>query len=374
MLFLEREMARQIAFVLPMFSDHSRPDAIKLNFRCPVCGDSKKNKFKARGWFHEHKGHVWFGCFNCNVNMSLVNFMKNYREEMYKEFLKEKYKESESSKPNPKPIEPKYKLVTRAELDSKFSLDRCDLVKRCDLLPPEHPVIKWMTGRVIPRDKHHLFYFTGAWKELTNTIKPDTYRNVEPEYRLVIPIYNADGSFSCMQGRALGNVDKNQRYLTVKPDDDVNKLYGLERIDPTKTVYYFEGPIDSVFIPNSLAIVGGAMAIQDAPFKEKRVWVLDNEPRSKDTIERLEKLIRAGERVVVWLDCPWADQKDINDMILKSGATAELIQQYLVENTCSGLSAQRRLSEWRKLNEPQKRKHDRVDHSASLRWSGTAEV
>lgn len=342
MLFLERDMARQIAFVLPMFSDHSSGGGVKLNFRCPICGDSKKDQYKARGWFHEHKGHVWYGCFNCNVNMSVVSFMKNYREEMYREYLKEKYKDEPRRRPEPEPIKIEKPKATG------FDLNGCDLVSRIDLLPKNHPAVKWVANRQIPEHQYNLFYFTSEWKGLTNLVKPDTYKRVEPEYRLVIPIYNENGTFSCMQGRALGNVDKNQRYLTVKPSDDANKIYGLERIKPNETVWYFEGPIDSVFIPNSLAIVGGAMSVKEAPHKEQRVWVLDNEPRSRDTIDRLDKLIDEGEKVVVWLDSPWSS-KDINDMIVKENATSEQILSFLKSNISSGLSAKRKLSEWRRL-------------------------
>ena len=46
------------------------------NFRCPLCGDSKKSKKKARGWFYFMKGHTNFRCYNCETHISLHNFFK----------------------------------------------------------------------------------------------------------------------------------------------------------------------------------------------------------------------------------------------------------------------------------------------------------
>ena len=37
------------------------------NFRCPFCGDSQKNKYKARGYVYEKKGGLFFKCHNCSV-------------------------------------------------------------------------------------------------------------------------------------------------------------------------------------------------------------------------------------------------------------------------------------------------------------------
>ena len=36
-----------------------------FNCRCPICGDSKKNKYKARGYVYEKKEALFFKCHNC---------------------------------------------------------------------------------------------------------------------------------------------------------------------------------------------------------------------------------------------------------------------------------------------------------------------
>lgn len=273
----------------------------------------------------------------------MLAYLKIYHGERYIDYIKEKYKDSDKSKQK-QPVIPAKKSVVEQE-KTGLTLPYC---VRLDKLPPNHPCITWVKNRCIPEHNFERFYFTTEWRKLSNHVKPDTYQKEDPEYRLVIPICNRDGTISCIQGRALGNVDKSQRYLTVKPNDDATKIFGLERNDPEKTTYFLEGPIDSTFIDNSLAIVGGTMNLDAAPCPKTRVWVLDNEPRSIDTVNRLEKIIDAGEKVVVWVDCPWYS-KDINDFIQKEGATVKQIVDYLKSNTVSGLRAKFLLTQWRKI-------------------------
>lgn len=341
MLYYEQQVAREIATMLPMFRDHSRNGIPKYNFRCPVCGDSQKDQHKARGWFYESNGYMRFGCFNCSRNMSIYDYLKTYDEPRYREYLRERYKDD---KPVPKRT-PTHSNESTKKIESVIELPFCD---RLDKLPSNHPVVKYIAKRCLPESAYKLFYFTREWRKLTNELKPDTYKITDPEPRLVIPIFNPDKTISIIQGRALGDVDKSQRYLTVKKDDQALKIFGLERVDPTKTVYFHEGPIDSVFIPNSLAIVGGSMSLSETPYKDKRVWILDNEPRSKDTVNRIEKLVASGEKIVLWDECKWKS-KDINDMVVSEGATPSQIHEYINNNIVKGLTAKRRLANWRKV-------------------------
>ncbi|QAY01216.1 DNA primase [Aeromonas phage ZPAH1] len=341
-IIIERQFATMLSYRMELTTDHSRGVEVKYNFRCPICGDSATQYHKTRGWFYESEGHVRFGCYNCGRNMKLTNYLYEYEPEMYREFAKEKYANKEDSW---EPVYQEKKKEVKKEQIKKneipYSICLADL-------PETHPVIGWVNRRKIPKDKHKLFFFTDEWKKLANNIKPETYKyDDKKEYRLVIPIYNKDGTYSSIQGRALTNVEKSQRYLTIKADDDASKVYGMERVDESKTVYMLEGPIDSVFIPNACAIVGGSMALEDSPFENNRVWVLDNEPRSYDTIKRMEKLINASEKIVIWIDCPWTS-KDINDMIKDEGATVDEIMEFIRENTYSGIRAVDALSKWRK--------------------------
>lgn len=333
-----RSIARDIAYTLPMYKLVSS-SPLKVNFRCHICGDSHTDKYKARAWFYEHKGELRYGCFNCNENMTFYYYLKTYHVERFREYLMEKRNEDLILNPIKDEIE-KFKkvipVVKQTVIDS--------LATRLDLLADGHPAKSYMQNRMIPVDKMCLFWFTMEWKQLANKVNASTYKYTEQEPRIVIPIFDKNNDITSMQGRALRS-DAKLRYMTIKVDEESNKIFGLERIDDTKNVFFLEGPIDSVFIDNGLAIVGGNMTLSDAPFVGKRVWVLDNEPRSVDTCKRIKKYIDAGEKVVLWDNCRWTS-KDVNDMIMKEGATVEEINTYLSRNIIQGLQATLRFNRW----------------------------
>ena len=54
------------------------------NFRCPICGDSQKNKNKARGFLYRVKTNTNYKCHNCGVSMSFSNFLKEIDPETHK--------------------------------------------------------------------------------------------------------------------------------------------------------------------------------------------------------------------------------------------------------------------------------------------------
>ena len=337
MLLYERQLARQIAFTQRNFRDMTRSNGeTRLNFSCPICGDSKSNEYAARAWFNEKEGSVWYGCYNCGWNKPLTFYLSMYMPLEYRAYIKEKFKNDD--KPKPVYVQPK-KSIIRAIASVPDSV-------RCDKLEDTHPIVKYMLNRCIPRERHKLFYFTSEWKKLANFVCPETYKYEEKEYRLVIPIYNEDMSIACVQGRALS--DEGIRYMTIKADPEASKVYGIERVDKTGNVYIFEGPIDSTFVKNSIAIVGGTMALCDAPFPDRRVWVLDNESRAQHTLKRISNLIDAGERVVLFDKIPWKS-KDINDFIAKENATEEEIRDYLESNVIKGLSAKHRFAQYSKF-------------------------
>ena len=63
------------------------------NFRCPVCGDSKKNKSKTRGYLYGMKANVNFKCHNCGASMTLSNFLKHIDPVLHKQYVFERFKD-----------------------------------------------------------------------------------------------------------------------------------------------------------------------------------------------------------------------------------------------------------------------------------------
>lgn len=310
---------------------------VKINFRCPHCGDSAKRASMTRGWFYEYDNDLRYGCFNCNLNLKIGSYLKKFFPEYYREWLRDRRGET----PERNHIEKDLFSIKTSYIEE---LPDCE---RLDKISDEHPAKKYMLNRLIPHDKMHLFYFTMNWKTVANSIAKDTYPDEEPEPRIVIPIYNRDGKMESVQGRALRKSDA-IRYITIKSHENASKIFGVERVDNTdKPVFIFEGPIDSIFIPNGIAMSGGQVDPNVVPFRGRRAWVLDNENRSPDTMKRYEKLIEQGENVVLWDQAPWIS-KDINDMILKEKVNPITIYEYLCNNIVSGLRANNRFIRWKK--------------------------
>ena len=65
-----------------------------FNFRCPYCGDSQKDKFKARGYLLEKKGQHMYYCHNCGVSKKFSKFLQDNNLQLYEEYSMEKLKES----------------------------------------------------------------------------------------------------------------------------------------------------------------------------------------------------------------------------------------------------------------------------------------
>ena len=106
-----------------------------------------------------------------------------------------------------------------------------------------------------------------------------------------------------------------------------------------------EGPIDSLFLDNCLAM-GGADMFFDRVSPEQVTYIFDNEPRNKEIIKRMYDVIEKDYNLVVWPDD--MRHKDINDMIVGNIAISE-INDIISTNTCSKLEALTRLNNWKKI-------------------------
>ena len=63
-----------------------------FNFRCPYCGDSQKDKTKARGYLYAVKNDMFYKCHNCGIGTNMPNFIKDRDQKLYSEYFFEKFK------------------------------------------------------------------------------------------------------------------------------------------------------------------------------------------------------------------------------------------------------------------------------------------
>jgi hypothetical protein len=168
--------------------------------------------------------------------------------------------------------------------------------------------------------------------------------------RLLIPFRDEDGEVFAYQGRAFGR--ENPKYITIKIDENRDKIFGLDRVDKSKPIFVVEGPLDSLFLDNCIS-VGGADFTKPLMIGGKLISngeliiIYDNEPRNKEINKQIDKTISQGRKVCIWPN--HMKHKDINDMII-AGLSREYIKEIITYNTFSGAAAQLRFAEWRKIN------------------------
>ena len=278
---------------------------------------------------------MFFKCHNCGQGQSLANFIKFIDPKMYEQYLLERYKKSAPATPKPEfEFEP---VVFK-------SPPLLDKLKKISGLTPDHPARLYCVNRKIPEKYFDILYLSEKFMTLVNEVKPNTYSVYKDHPRLIIPFYDTTGKFFAFQGRAFGN--EQPKYLTIKLEESKQKVYGLERVNFQNHVYIVEGPIDSLFIDNCLAAGGADLILKNKIPNDQITYIFDNEPRNKEIVDRMYKVIEQDYNVVVWPDD--IQLKDVND-IIKSGVTTAELKNIISSNTYSKLSAMTKLNYWKKI-------------------------
>ena len=303
------------------------------NFRCPICGDSQKNKNKARGFLYQVKNNTNFKCHNCGISVSFANFLKDLDPQTYKQYTFEKFKEGNTGK----------NFVTESPEDvfSKMRNTKPTFKKKIVIdLPSAFSVVlskHYLESRAILSGN---FYYAENFQEFVNSIKPGSFEHPNfGEARIVIPLVRNEKLIG-LQGRALST--NPVKYLTVMLDEDAPKIYGTDKIDKSLPVYITEGPFDSTFIRNSVAMCGADVDVVSCGISNP-VWIYDNEPRNAQITRRIEQTIDQGDRVVIWPSN--IREKDINDMVLSGHKVQEIVDK----NTYKGLEAKLKFTTWKKV-------------------------
>ena len=296
------------------------------NFRCPICGDSQKNKNKTRGYIYQVKNNTNFKCHNCGASMSFNNLLKEIDVNLHKQYTLEKFKEGHTGR----------NFVVEAP---KFEFVKPVFKKSIDLPKASTNSFanEYLVNRKIDPDK---FYYADKFMEWTNTQKITFDTIKKDESRIVIPMYDENKNLIGFQGRALRK--SFTKYITVMLDEEAPKVYGLEKIDKTIAVYITEGPFDSTFICNSIAMCGADVDISNWGISNP-VWIYDNEPRNREIVNRISRTIDNGNSIVIWPTN--IIEKDINDMVLSGHDVMSVVEL----NTYSGLEAKIKFNNWKKI-------------------------
>lgn len=337
-LLIDQKYASMLASRLERFKNKGRGI---FNCRCPICKDSAKDKKKTRFYIYPKDGKYMAYCQNCGYSHLFGVFLKEFDPGMYADYNLERFKELGGHR---------VKYEVEEEVKPKFSVDMTGL-KKISSLHHNHPAKVYITGRQIPANLHYKLFFTehfGRWINQSIPGKMEAKSKFDP--RIVFFMYDREGNITGCQGRSI-NPKSKLRYITIRFDEAFPKVFGLDTFDPNFKSRVLEGPIDSMFLENCLAMAGSDVSIKElvrvSNINLKRtVFVYDNEPRNAEVVGKMEKAINEGLNICIWPSS--IKYKDVNDMIIKQGLTAKHIESIIDTNTFSGLTAKLQLNMWRK--------------------------
>lgn len=308
-----------------------------FTFRCPYCGDSKKDKNKTRGYLYVNKDKVAFKCHNCSISASLHGFLNHVDASIANAYKLERYSN---------PINILEKAASAPKISNKPAINPNRLIDigliPLTQLPHDHIAIKYSTYRHLPIERYEDLYYAPDMRMIEKLSSLYEGRIASGE-RLIIPYYDPRGNLSGVTGRALDN--NKMRYINIHLSD-YSMIYGAKYLNTENPIYVVEGAFDSMFISNSIAVGGSDLRRAALAYpKQQLTLVFDNEPRNKSIVDIMQRMIQYQYKMVIWP--PTWRYKDINEAIM-NGVTKQEISQILYTNTHDNLALKLAIRDWKK--------------------------
>lgn len=342
-LYIDRKYILELSARLPKFVKKSDRN---YNFRCVLCGDSKKNLNKCRAFFFPVRQEMMFKCHNCGESCLFGTFLKKVDPSMHKRYAMELYADKRGGE---RRVQDQAALPGFAEpkkVKAPLTVNPlAQVAQPLSELPDDNEAVVYVTKRGLPPNALNRLWYLKETRDIL-AIAPEKYaerdaisRSSAP--RLLIPFYNAAGDLTGVTLRALRG--ETLRYIQMKFDDDELLTFGFDRINTKEMVYVTEGAFDSFFLPNAFAVNGvGFNKVADLGLsKEQVTLIFDNQPRNREVVREFTHYIEQGWRVVVW-PCS-VKEKDINEMVQAGRDVEALVKRYAVQ----GLMAQAALTQWK---------------------------
>ena len=325
------------------FQGFIQKSPVLYNCRCALCGDGEGTK-KKRGFFYQKDNHWWYHCHNRCGTMSIKNLLMRMDYGLYKQYNMELFEAHQHTK----------KELADPVAISRYATDKDwdNAVKELRSIPKISQLTgayaaprEYLNERHIPTPMHSVLRWAPAFKSWTNRIVPKKFDPVVGDHgRIVIPFFSEDNIFFAYIGRVIDQSEP--RYILIYFDKEHPLIYGMNGVKLDEKVYVVEGPLDSMFLPNCVAMCGSNLGIVDEIKAKEKVIIFDNEPHHPDTKKHIVAAIEHDYKVCIWP--PYHNGKDINKMV-ELGMTPAHIKTVIDKNTYSGLEAKMHLSQWSKL-------------------------
>jgi hypothetical protein len=304
------------------------------NGACPFCKEGNSFGKKTRFFYIVEKELAY--CHNCGYSKKAFNFLVDVTGKSFPEIINEiKQGSFEVIKDTPKPtptLPP-----TKSLPDDCINLSDDNQLK----FHSNNPVVKICLDVIQSRK---LNTAVNRPKTFYLSLIDKVHKN-----RLVLPFYDENGSIIFYQSRTLLPEDAKLRPKYLGKPGGTRSLYGIHNIDLTMDhVFIFEGPIDSYFIKNGLAVCG-ITEENNKDFNElqrqqiatlptfTKVWCLDNQWSDNTSLKKSFLLADANEKVFIWPE-ELKRYKDINEYCIDKNING-IDPQFIVDNTFTGLKA-----------------------------------
>lgn len=327
-----------------------RKRARSIQFPCPVCGDSKDDPTKMRG-------HIYleYGLYKCYNNRgcasSLTDFLRSFdvADVFTSRELSELAKVAIASRAQVFSTRQSISLLEIEDVEP-FLFDR-DQIKSlygaCEINEDVYAKKK-VAERQIPVWKYDNLLWVADWSRT----KDDGTIERRSQELLILNMHNGTNKILNFQRRQMRMRFNGPKYMTepfadicalakIEQDEDIKKkmdivgqFFNVLNIDWSLPVYVFEGPIDSFFMPNSLALGTSSVDLSHPTF---HYLFDDDDTGRKEAMKRLDKHFP----VFMWKKFlnenqvyrkQYVKKRDLNDMYKIKPFTHELIASYFTSN------------------------------------------
>jgi hypothetical protein len=275
------------------------------NFRCPICGDSNEMYKTGRGHLFLNKTPYVYKCFNggcpAENGMSATIFLREYYPAEYSEYIKmviKATKESEEEKDKRKEQIRKSRYNVERKLPVISTINKLDISNISDFIKKnknelvhmkpliDYPeAIEFCEKRHIDRDIYRKWLYVNNNKD----------KKCFTKNRIIIPFINHNKQIYFYQARSIiGEEPKYKNSIS-----DLRPIFNYYKADFSKPVMILEGPIDSLFVENSVATLGvkyNEELILSIP-KKNRYFIFDNDSAG---VNAAKKHLENGENVFMW--------------------------------------------------------------------------
>jgi hypothetical protein len=224
---------------------------------------------------------------------------------------------------------------------------------------------------ILPKDSINLFETAQIYKNIKNiyfkeTIHYITHRRLHSainkpkslwfssvdyvhKNRLIIPFYDLDNKIVYYQSRKLPS-DKSNLPNYLSKIGGERSLFNINKVSEYPYIFIFEGPIDSCFIKNGVAVSGINKSRNSLTEKQNdqlknfplhsKIWVLDNQYKDETAHKKTKQLIESKQKVFIWPKN--LNYKDFNEMCIEQ-KTNEIETNFIIKNTFEGPKARLKL-------------------------------